>query len=527
MPLPRLPVAFLLFAFTLAPISAAAQVDSITANPNAVLLRRIWTQRGSAGARVGAQVAALFDMNRDGRSEFGVMSIGDTLWRIYSMDATGATSVLWQHRLGAPEPLFHGDFLGTDEPMLVYPWVRDTNLLGRLYYLDIHDVSGKGRVADSARFRWHARSYGVVLLGPTFHVADLDVDGADELIVASLTSVRGSAESRSGEIWIYRGGPGFRVDTPTIVIRDTEYNGGTYDLHVGRVDADSFPDIVVITRTGGRIRWGGAEIEKLDRSVDRAFVQSGLRVSLLDCDGDTQSDFLWDDASLHLSSSGKDPRTRDYSSADVDRRFLGKGTKTVAVGPLNDSAGRYDMFSLNSGSLDRIELFFSGGHGGPDARYDAYYQASVDGLPYGDPLLDRMPAGDVDGNGWRDHIAGNDDYAGGSIALILGGGPHIPRDSMPASAIRDLTVDGRRAAITIWPNPTSDIVHVAWRGDLRRTPSSFAVHDMLGQLVAQGDADPMRGEVLWRCEDRAAGTYLISVHDASGAIIATAPIMKR
>jgi hypothetical protein len=37
----------------------------------------------------------------------------------------------------------------------------------------------------------------------------------------------------------------------------------------------------------------------------------------------------------------------------------------------------------------------------------------------------------------------------------------------------------------------------------------------------------MRGEVLWNCDQRPAGAYLLSIYDARSAIIATATIIKR
>jgi hypothetical protein len=283
-----------------------------------------------------------------------------------------------------------------------------------------------------------------------------------------------------------------------------------------------------VTWTGGRIRWGGADVFALDRPVDRKFVIPSQWLSLLDADGDRRADFLWYDGYMHLSSSGKNPRTRAYDRLDADRHFVGRGSLTAVFGPLNDSANRYDMFGLNSAMADGAELIFSGGLGGPNARYDAWYTCAADGLPSGDPFRVRMPAGDVDDNGWRDYITGSDQFGGkAGIALVLGGGAYIPRDSMPASAIRDIAIDGHHDAITIWPNPADDIVHIAMRGDLSRTPVRFTVHDLLGRLVARGEAAAMRGEVDWNCVDHPAGIYMLSIYDASGLVIHTVPLTKR
>jgi hypothetical protein len=517
----------LFVASVLSPPGASAQVDSIIANPNAVLLRRIWTQRGGSGAEVGSAVAALWDIDNDGRDEFGVAEHGARLWTIHSLDSLGTSHIVWQRRFESPDPLFFGDFLGTDRPLLVYPWARDTATLARLYYLDFFDADS-GRIADTATLKWESRSPGIRLVGTRFHVADLDLDGADELIVAAPVVVRNGSRSENGEIWIYRGGPDFQVGTPSVVIRDSELNGGEYALHIGRIDDDDFPDLICVTRVGARIRWGAQDLTNLDRPVDREFGVVNRFLDLLDTDGDRRSDLLWLGGFLHLSSSPKDPHTRTFDGNDADLHFVGRGPTTSVYGPLNDSASIFDMFALNSGTTDFADLVFSGRIGGPDSRYDAYYDPAADGLgghPFG-PV--RMAAGDVDGNGWRDYITGNDVYGGNAgIAVILGGGAYIPRDSMPASAIRDITIGEHRDAITIWPNPADDIVHIAWRGDLSRTPAHFLVHDLLGRLVARGEADAMRGEVVWNCVDHPAGIYLLSIYDASGLVIHTVPLTKR
>ena len=125
-----------------------------------------------------------------------------------------------------------------------------------------------------------------------------------------------------------------------------------------------------------------------------------------------------------------------------------------------------------------------------------------------------------------DFLSGQPAYSGGGIALILGGGPHIPRDSMPASAIRDVPLERHRDAITVWPNPANTVVHIAWRGDLSRTPARFTVHDALGQLVALGAVPGRDGDALWSCPDRPTGIYLLSIFDREGRQLVVIPIVK-
>jgi hypothetical protein len=520
----RLLVAALLLASSTATPIRSQTVDSIKARPGAVALRSIFSLRGNGA---GAAVTSLWDLNADGRVEFGVMEFSTERWIIFGIDSAHIIRRFWESTARSPDPLFHGDFRGDGHPMLVYPWVRDTAILGRLSFLDFFTVDS-GRIADTPSMTWQSRSPGIRLIACTFQVADLDLDGSDELIVASVASNRDGVSHRGGEIWIYRGGPDFQIDTPSVVIRDSIHNGSDYDLHIGRVDADEYPDLVCVTLVDTRIRWGGRDMARLDRPVDRSFAGPSQFLNLLDVDGDKRSDFLWDGVYIHRSDLAKDPRTRAFDFADADHHFVGRGALTFVLGPLNDSAARWDMFGLNSALGDGAQLFFAGSSRGPDRFYDAYFIPQQAGLPAGNVFGSyRSPAGDIDGNGWRDFITGSASYSGGGIALILAGGPYIPRDSMPASAIRDIEVGAHRDAITIWPNPADNVVHIAWRGDLSRTPARFAVHDMLGRLVAHGAADVMRGEVLWSCDERSAGAYLLAIYDARNDIIATATIIKR
>jgi hypothetical protein len=515
----------LCIAAIVAPATLLAQrVDTIRTNPDAVLLRRIWTQRGNG---IGNVVTALPDLDGDGRNEFAAAELGGD-WRVFGMDSVGATRTLWQVPSESPLPLVHGRRLAGESSMIVRVRERDTFALATLYDLDFYRIDS-GSIALSPSFHWHSRTNGARLVAPRFYTADLDLDGADEFIIAIPNVVRDSITVRNGEIWIYRGGPGFQMDTPTVVVRDTEHHANEFKLHIGRIDEDTYPDLIATTFNGGRIRWGGPDLTTLARPVDRKFTMASTWIHLLDADGDGRADFLSDgmpmQVMLHLSSRGKDPRTRAFDGRDADRTFVGRGNNTFVAGPLNDSAHHYDMFAVNSALGDGDWLFFSGSAAGSDVHYEAHYRGASDGLP-GDPLGYGFPAGDIDANGWNDLLAGQPDFGGGGIALILGGGPHIPRDSMPASAIRDLTLEGHRDAITVWPNPANSVVHIAWRGDLSRTPARFTVHDALGQLVALGEAPGRDGEALWSCSDRPTGIYLLSIFDRDGRPIVVVPIAK-
>lgn len=475
---------------------------------------------------LGTLLPSLPDINGDGRTEFGYHNMGEFLWKVISLDAGGQPHEVWRYPIASPRPIQVGHLFGLDRMTLVYPREFDTS--GRtLYDYDFFDIEAD-TIADTPRMTWNSTMPGVYLAASQFLVEDLDVDGDDELIIAAPLSRHGGETDRNGEIWIFAGGPDFQIDTPTVVLRDDSPAGREYAVHIGRLDADEYPEIISVSSNGGRIRWGGADLRDFNRPVDREFAGAGQSMQLLDADGDGLSDLLWLDPYLHLSSSGKDPHTRAFDIADADRVFFGHGPPTFVLGPLNDSAGRYDMFGLNEATGRSVDLVFSGAPGGPDSQYDATYSAPADGLSSDLSLWHSQPAGDVDGNGWADALAGDRTADGGAgVAAVLSGGPYIPRDFLPSSAIHDVAFDGYEAALSVWPMPATDVVHIAWRGDLRRTPATFAVYNVLGRHIARGEADGNRGEFIWNCAEQPAGAYLLTVFDRSRTVIASVPIMKR
>jgi hypothetical protein len=66
-----------------------------------------------------------------------------------------------------------------------------------------------------------------------------------------------------------------------------------------------------------------------------------------------------------------------------------------------------------------------------------------------------------------------------------------------------------------------DELHIAWRGDLKRMPARFVVHDMLGTEVASGEVQPWRGEALWRCAEIPSGVYMVSIFGETEVITTT------
>jgi hypothetical protein len=336
------------------------------------------------------------------------------------------------------------------------------------------------------------------------------------------------------ELWIYRGGSGFQLDSPTVIVKHPIRNGETR-IHavVGDFDGDHHPDIV-ISRGGqsdGRnhltFYWGtaslttfGAEANTRILPLSDSMPDAGIRITALNCDGDGISDLAIDRAYhppigtfLFRSGSGKDARTRNFSVEDADVFFPEKISHKSA-GFCNDSTQRYEMLFL--GGTPR--MLFGGGSNGPDLAYDAYSTLPVFSLV--------MPLTDVNGDGWGDLLTGsyNTNGINTGAAVIFAGGPYIPGPKV--SGVESVAGEGHAQAFAVWPNPVRDELRMAWRGDLRRMPARFAVSDAAGREIAGEDVAPGRGAAVWRAVGVPAGAYLLSVYDAAGVAIGTARIIK-
>ncbi len=136
------------------------------------------------------------------------------------------------------------------------------------------------------------------------------------------------------------------------------------------------------------------------------------------------------------------------------------------------------------------------------------------------------PIGDVNGDGWDNFISAADGYGfNAGIAIVLGGGPNIPRD--PSLGVEQTAIAGRGDAISTWPNPVRDELHIAWRGDLKQMPASFIIYDLIGREVASGTVAPSQSEALWQCAAIAPGIYLLGIYDDAGNLLATHRLLKQ
>jgi hypothetical protein len=216
--------------FVSSQIDLRAQVDTISANPNAVMLRHIWAMRGGGA---GIVIAALPDINGDGRNEIGVVDNSTGRWRIHSIDSSGAADTLpWTQPSASPEPIQIANLGGQLGTVLLRPTALLDTLPNIRYSADLYRIE-QGRIMDTSVLTWRSMFPGLYLGVVRYHSYDLDLDGAEELVISAAFVNRNGITERGGEIWIYRGGADFTVDTPTVIIRDTAHNAFHYDLHIG------------------------------------------------------------------------------------------------------------------------------------------------------------------------------------------------------------------------------------------------------------------------------------------------------
>src|SRR5687768_14738929 len=111
-----LPLIMLLLALS-AQCLFAQRIDSITRNPAAVQLRRIWMVKPDilSHARVGSAVGPVGDINSDGVGDFAVLAADPYRWSVYlgSRDSI-TTDPVWTFDSGSstpPRPIV-GDFRG-------------------------------------------------------------------------------------------------------------------------------------------------------------------------------------------------------------------------------------------------------------------------------------------------------------------------------------------------------------------------------------------------------------------------------
>jgi hypothetical protein len=547
----------IVLAFVVASVTAVQGQNEIVANPKAVALKRVWSHFGAwqTQDQYGGGAVSLPDIDSNGAHEFAVWSAGS--WYAYWGKSPAPDSApFWSFRSLSSLPPCTGDFFGDGEHNIVFNRVHTEVINGstqpfselRLFKTDHHGI------ADSAALVFDPMKLFPPIEVSAGGVAAVNLDGrtGDELIYIIKQLRRGNDPwSDTTQVWIFKGGADFQLDSPTVIIKDAGLFGSPdqFTVNLQDIDGDGKLDMALSGLYPGvgpmvRFYWGDdrspyswAE-RPPDRDVKITQDVIGLNGPIFtgNFDGDSVMDFVGyiytgDHAGVYvyLSSRGKSARTRSFMLDDADVYFSSAAQPSqTTLGYLNDPTHRYEMLSLDGevGLHQTARLGISGGPDGPDNTYEAYYSPGLDGIG-NSWLFVGGPVADVTGDGYDDVIYGAPSYnSDGGVAYILAGGPYIPRDSA-SLGVRDVAVAGRQTGLSFWPNPVHDELNIAWRGDLKRMPARFEVHDLLGRLVAAGSVESWRGAALWRCEDVPAGTYLLLVYDHSGNMIASTELIKQ
>ncbi|HVZ40158.1 MAG TPA: T9SS type A sorting domain-containing protein [Candidatus Kapabacteria bacterium] len=410
------------------------------------------------------------------------------------------------------------------------------------YQLQLFNAEN-GRIADSPfavldTRNMNPRRYST---GPDAILSvDLDRDGYDDLVLVHSGIRLDTGVSSYPEIWIFKGGPEFSLATEPLIIRHPYENGiGPVHATVGDFDGDKWPDILLSRGFTGQpfnhltFYWGSDNLERFADPASRRIIDltpdlptAEVGVTALDCDGDGVTDIAVDRVFqpnrgtwLFRSGAGWHARTDGLDSASASRIFADRYDH-ASGGFLNDSTGRYEMLLLGKSEFDTGDspayTLFSGGVDGPPSSYDAYFGPGASG----------SAIADIDGDGWNDYINGDptSGFEGGS-AVIYRGGPYIP--SPHAAGVEAIPGEGYDQAITLWPVPAGEQVHVAWRGDLCRMPYGLAMYDMLGNEIFHAVIDPSKGAALLDIGNTPSGVYFMNILDKNNVRIATKRIVKQ
>jgi hypothetical protein len=530
--------AFLLGAWLcmLSSMVEAQTVTTITANPKAQRLHEIWRVRGTATqASVGEGANGVGDINGDSINDFAVRFPYDGGWKLfYGKAPTPSTTPAWQAlSYGVrPDIIVSGDFWGTGHRAVGI--TRDTcNPNNGVCLFRLALFRSESNQLDSTPSAVLDSKQQFCLRDAI--AADLDGDGIDELILSRACDYP--------EIWIYRGGPNFQVDSPSVVIRDTQRVGidQFFRIAAGDFDHDGFIDLITGTHRRNAPQqitfffgspgspWNWSHPDRTISLDSTTHPQVALDLGWLDCDGDRALDIILSASSgtyflFRTHNTWKSPRTRPFTFDDADFVFSMPGLGApVALPTLNDSTHRFQMIGLLgllNGKPTMVAI--SGGPDGPNGSYEAFFDNDL-----GNVFGIVRDLGDVSGDGWPDLLCANSSWYAFNqgIALIVSGGPYIPRDSA-TSSVRDIELESHVNALSVWPMPARDVLNIAWRGDLKQMPHRFEVHDMAGRLVAEGEVDASAGSAVWRCGDAPAGAYLLSVFDHDDRLITTTSFVK-
>ena len=512
--------------------------------------------RGSSGGgeRVGVGAGVVRDVAGDSLNDISIRSMSPySHWEIYASRVASIPSTIayWKGKdTAGVVSVVVGDFYGNHDPMIVFGTETDQWFGSNLYrtsQLHFYQVIDSPVVLQKQLVLPNRTVFKDPFYPTTVLASDLDNDQDDDLVIAIGVHVRAGVRSSIGEIWIYEGGPNFQVDTPTVVLRDTE-ESNDLRMVIADFNGDHWLDILLagfkvpgFSIAQYKFFWGKPSLQQLSPYPDHSLTLKNAAVSVFnlktvaDLDGDQIADIAGTQSSqtaLFLSGSGKPITQRTFTLEDADRLLLTPKDFFAgqSVGSLGDSTDRSSMLTLygpdQRGGAMLIAL--NGDTSEPiDGKYDAYYASSLDSLSAGTVFGYGGPAGDVNGDGWSDYLTAQPKWPGNDagIAMILAGGPYIPRDDNTTS-VQDIPAEGKHDAMAVWPNPVREVLNIAWRGDLQRMPKRFVVHSVAGERIAGGVVDSGVGAAVWQCDGVASGSYVLTAYDDHDWVIARSMIFK-
>ena len=541
----------LLLATASLPLYAQPVVEPITQNPDAVLLRRIWTITGNDGDRVGQGCGPVGDINGDSITDFAVQFGLISQWRVYLGGSPAPTTEpVWvgDSLFGEISYPIYGDFFDNDSVVVAFsdfiPIEQSGTRAPQLRFFR----AANGTLSDSAMVVQDMYSRSKIRMSmDVVLAANMDEESGDELIIANGGVRRQEPFIRIPEIWLYRGGSGFQVDTPSYIIRDEEATTGDqfYTAKLFDLDGDRYVDLLSVAKyaEGFKLKmWFGTETSPWTwTQPDRQIIlynTVGLYYPLFeDFDGDRKLDIaaLPGPGSIHhglylyLSRNAPSFREHSFLLTDAQRAFSEQPVFPQTIGWLNDSSNRVAMLGIRRpvpSSSGATALAFSGSRNGPDAAFDALYGPHLDGLAEGNVFDLSFTGMDYNGDGWRDHLTSNSGWPSNKsgIVLILAGGPYIPLDD-PTVSVRTEPMANHQKGLYLWPNPATTELNLAWRGDLATMPTRFSIHDIAGKLITENEIRPEHGSARWSTAAVPSGTYLLTAYDRSGKVLASTQIL--
>ena len=541
--------------------------NQLVANPEAVKLRRIWTERGQAGTfeQYGYNIWGGVDISGDDTADFAVHQVrndqGQQVWYFYEGGNPPKTEPFWQKDSVGSIPPHVSDYWndGRRFMMFTFIYIEVVNDFSRYYdQIFLHEVTDTG-VSEvpvyTIDFGKKEPALERFLLPRDIYVLDVNNDDVDDVIIPLLGTRVDTTRTadKDNQVWIYFGGENFQLDEPDVIIRDTHEVGDAHNWTVRFFDFDGNGQMDMLLGgtydgVGDMIRfyWGNDNSPSSwaehppDHDLPLIHGQIGINsifgLGIYDLDGDGAVDLAsqeYEDVAgvrVYLSSR-KSIRERSFTLEDADVYYQGDWTmNSLSAGALNDSTGTYEMLPI--GGLTKLNhharYYVSGSPNGPNHDYEAWYVPAEDGVPKVFIFSLGGEIGDINNDGWSDvgYSTPQGPALPSGVAVVLAGGPYIPFDD-PSTVVEEVPIAGESGGLFLWPNPVRDVLQIAWRGNLKEKPTRFAVFDMVGREVVSGTVDPYVGAARWDCVSVASGAYILVAYAADDRVIATAEVLKQ